>query len=91
MANYLLNKIRPSVGVNMGTENLGLCLEWDDILKPQNSFNSDNMEIKVSPDPKKFFHIITFELISERLTSKSSHEAIENSVRLDVIGTFWRA
>ena len=40
---------------------------------------------------KEVFHIISFEPISERLTSKSFHEPSVKLVRMDVIGTFWRA
>ena len=40
---------------------------------------------------KEVIHVISFEPISQRPTSKSSHEPSVKSVRKDVIGTFWRA
>ena len=39
----------------------------------------------------KFIRIISFELISERPTSKSFHESRVKLVRIDLIDTFWRA
>ena len=36
------------MGVNMGTGNLGSRLVWDDTLKLQNLFQSDNMDISLS-------------------------------------------
>ena len=40
---------------------------------------------------KEVIHTISFEPISERPTSKSYYEPSVNLVRIDVIGTFWRA
>ena len=40
---------------------------------------------------KEVFHRISFEPISERLTSHSFHEPSVKSVRIDVISMFWRA
>ena len=40
---------------------------------------------------KEAFHIIYFEPISEMTIPKSFHEPSVKSVRIDVIGTFWRA
>ena len=40
---------------------------------------------------KKVFHIISFWPISESPTSKSFHEPNVKLVRMDVIGTYWRA
>ena len=43
------------------------------------------------PVPEEIFHIISFEPISDRSTSESFHESRMQLVRIDVIGTFWRA
>ena len=40
---------------------------------------------------KQVLHIISLEPISERPTGKSFHEPSVQLVRIDVIGTFWRA
>ena len=40
---------------------------------------------------KKVFHIISYEPINERPTSKSFHEPSMLSVRMTVIGTYWQA
>ena len=40
---------------------------------------------------EEVFHIISFEPISERPTSKSFHEPSVKLVKLDTIGTFWWA
>ena len=39
----------------------------------------------------KEIHIISSEQISKRVTSKSIYESSMKSVRMDVIGTFWRS
>ena len=39
---------------------------------------------------KEVIHIISFEPISERMTSKSFHKPYLESVRIDMIGAFWR-
>ena len=53
-----------------------------------------NAQIARSPtrEVKEVFHIIPYEPIYKRPTSKSFQEPSVNSVRidLDVIGTFWR-
>ena len=41
--------------------------------------------------PKERLHIISLGPIGESLTSKSVHELSTKSVRIDVIGTFWKA
>ena len=40
---------------------------------------------------KEVIYIISIEPISKSATSKSFHEPSMKSVRIDVIGTFWRA
>ena len=42
-------------------------------------------------ESKEVFHIISFETISESQASKSFNEPSVKLVRMDVIGTFWRA
>ena len=50
-----------------------------------------NSEEFLETTAKEVIHIISIEPINKRATSKSFHEPSVKLVRLDVIGTFWRA
>ena len=53
--------------------------------------HSGNSQCSISVLSKEVIHIISFEPISERATSNYFHEPSVKSVRVDVIGIFWRA
>ena len=63
----------------------------DDIIYFSTVIFMCEFKIYLITSAKEIFHIISFEPISESLTSKSFHESSVKLVRIDVIGSFWKA